>query len=123
MPVYVLPPGVLQLSLDVLPVNVLPPGVLVTFRMVNLDGGSSSEGEGSEDDDGDRAGTGPMLGSSNGQPPQGSYPVALKRAPGQPPSAPEAPSVVAAARGLCVGLTWLQARGQALQVRVGEVLR
>ena len=92
--------------------------------MVDMEGGSS-EGKGSDEDDGEqhRSETG---GGTNGLPPQAaSSPAskstqALKRAPALTPAAAVAQApVVAPARGLCVGLTWLQAGRQALQVRVG----
>ena len=88
--------------------------------MVDLEGGGSSEGKESDEDDGEqhRSETGGSKGT-NGLPTQAtsspvSKPVqALKKAPALPPPAAAAP----AARGLCVGLTWLQSGGQALQVR------
>ena len=80
----------------------LPAGVLVSFRMIDMDveGGEDEEGEGSHHHLAQAAnGNGSQIHSSKG----GSVHAS-------PISAPTP------ARGLCIGLTWLQAGGQALQV-------
>ena len=90
----------------------LPPGVLVSFRMVDMDAA-----DGGEDDEADKELTG-LEGRAHTK-------ASAKASASSSSAAAAAASMAVAevegssgrtARGLCVGLTWMQPGGQALQV-------
>ena len=89
----------------------LPPGVLVSFRMVDMDAA-----DGGEEDEADKELTG-LEGRAHTK-------ASAKASSSSSAAAATAAAAVAeaedssgrTARGLCVGLTWMQPGGQALQV-------